>query len=144
MRIGEVAREAGVNIQTLRYYERRGLLEEPRRTPSGYRSYAAETVRVVRFVKRAQELGFSLSEIGELLRLRTSPSRNRERVHARAAAKLGDIDQKIRSLEAMRGALTALVEACRCGSAPECPILEALDDEHTSEVPQRTGGETPR
>jgi len=129
MRIGEVACEAAVNIQTLRYYERRGLLERPRRSPSGYRSYPAETVRVVRFVKRAQELGFSLSEVGELLRLRGGRARSRERIRARAEARLRDVDDRLRSLAAMRAALSALVDSCRCGARPECPILEALEDE---------------
>jgi DNA-binding transcriptional MerR regulator len=140
MRIGEIAREAGVNIQTLRYYERRGLLEAPRRTPSGYRSYAAETIRVVRFVKRAQGLGFSLAEIGELLRPRGGRARSRERVRAQASARLRDIDEKLRCLAAMRAALAALVESCRCGGVPECPILEALENERTPAVGQATGG----
>ena len=132
MRIGEVAREAGVNIQTLRYYERRGLLEQPRRTASGYRAYPSETVRVVRFVKRAQELGFTLVEIEELLRLRDRRVRSRERVQAHAAAKLSDIDERIQSLKAMREALTVLLDSCRCAGPPECPILEALDAESAS------------
>jgi DNA-binding transcriptional MerR regulator len=129
LRTGEVAAKAGVNVQTLRYYERRGILREPRRTSSGYREYPSETVRVIRFVKRAQELGFTLGEIEELLRLRESRAGRRERVRARAAAKLRDIDERIRDLRAVRGALTVLLDSCRCAGTPECPILEALDDE---------------
>src|ERR671919_881382 len=105
MRVGEVAAEAGVNIQTLRYYERRGLLEEPRRTPSGYRQYSAETVRVVRFIKRAQELGFTLAEIQDLLRLREDRESSRAEVQAVARTKMEDIEGRIQSLRAMRRAL---------------------------------------
>jgi DNA-binding transcriptional MerR regulator len=134
MRIGEAARRAGVNIQTLRYYERRGLLAEPVRTSSGYRSYSAHAVRVVRFVKRAQELGFTLAEVAELLRLRDRRAASRDRVRRRAEAKLRDIDGRLRALRAMRGALRALLDSCRCGTTPECPILEALEEPGESDV----------
>jgi MerR family transcriptional regulator, copper efflux regulator len=128
MRIGEVAAEAGVNIQTLRYYERLGLLPEPQRRGSGYRAYDPNTVRLVRFVKRAQELGFTLREIAELIELRQSP-RGGVEVRALAAAKVEDIERKMRQLGAMRTALGELVQACDCeGGAPMCPIIEALDD----------------
>jgi Hg(II)-responsive transcriptional regulator len=128
MRIGEAAARASVNIQTLRYYERRGLLPEPQRGSSGYRAYDPATVRLVRFIKRAQELGFTLREIEDLIELRQSPRRGAE-VRALAAAKVSDIDHRIRLLRAMRSALGGLVEACECeGGAPTCPIIEALDD----------------
>lgn len=130
MRIGDVAREAGVNIQTLRYYERRGLLAEPARGRSGYRDYGESAAPQVRFIKRAQDLGFSLSEIAELLELRDRASRSRSRPTTRrlAAAKMAAIDEKIRELTAMRVALAQLVDACeRSADAPECPIIEALD-----------------
>jgi len=130
MKIGEVAAQAGVNIQTLRYYERRGLLEEPMHLPSGYRLYAPEVVRLVRFIKRAQDLGFTLKEIEELTRLRESRTRSRTEVLELAQAKIRDIDEKTRHLRAIRKALTVLTESCACrGSSLECPILEALDDE---------------
>lgn len=130
MRIGEVAVGAGVNIQTLRYYERRGLLPEPRRRGSGYRAYDPETVRLVRFIKRAQELGFTLREIAELVELRHSPRGGAE-VRALAAAKIEDIERKMAHLRAMRNALGSLVRACECEEgAPTCPIIEALDDVH--------------
>lgn len=128
MRIGKVAVEAGVNIQTLRYYERRGLLPEPQRGSSGYRAYDPETVRLVRFIKRAQELGFTLREIEDLIELRQSPRRGAE-VRAVAAAKVEDIERRIRQLKAMRKALGGLVAACDCGGGTlACPIIEALDD----------------
>jgi Hg(II)-responsive transcriptional regulator len=132
LRIGEVARRTGVNIQTLRYYERRGLLKKPPRTPTGYRQYPSETVRLIRFVKRAQELGFTLKEIKELLRLRDNQRASCTEVRSTAEVKLRDIDNKIDSLRRMRGALRILVVTCRNNaSIRECPILEALDLEET-------------
>lgn len=128
MKIGEVAREAGVKIDTLRYYERRGLLEEPERRDSGYRDYPEETVRIIRFIKRAQELGFTLDEVEELLMLRAANGQSRRQVRVAAEAKLQDIDQRLAQLQAMRSALSTLLEACECGRQPTCPILEALDD----------------
>ncbi|HKC12342.1 MAG TPA: MerR family transcriptional regulator [Vicinamibacteria bacterium] len=129
LRIGEVASRAGVNIQTLRYYERRGLLEAPGRTGSGYREYPSETVRLIRFIKRAQDLGFTLKEIEELIALRDAKGRKRSEVRALAQAKMGDIDKKLARLQAMRSALYSMVESCACRDGrPTCPIIEALDD----------------
>jgi MerR family copper efflux transcriptional regulator len=91
MQIGEVARRAGVNIQTLRYYERRGILPSPTRRPSGYREYSPDTVAFVRFIKRAQHLGFNLRDVGELLELRQNPSRSRAAVRAVAVRRVADI-----------------------------------------------------
>jgi len=127
LRIGEVARHAGVNVQTLRYYERRGLLREPVRRPSGYREYAPDDVRVIRFIKRAQGLGFSLKEVQELLRLREGKRAKCAEVKAAASAKIADIEAKVRSLRAMKRALEVLVASCAGGDALECPILDALD-----------------
>jgi len=129
LRTGEVAARAGVNIQTLRYYERRGLIPEPRRRASGYREYPQDAVRIVQFVKRAQELGFTLSEIEELLRMRDDQSASCAEVRAAAQAKIDDVDLKLRSLRAIKRALGILVSSCRSdGSTRECPILEALDE----------------
>lgn len=131
-RIGKVAAEAGVNIQTLRYYERRGILKEPPRTRSGYREYPPDTVRLIRFIKRAQDVGFTLDEIEDLLGLRVGGGRKRAEVRALAEAKVRDVDEKLRRLQAMKGALERLVETCACqDSERECPILEALDDEQS-------------
>lgn len=127
MQTGEVAARAGVNIQTLRYYERRGLLGRPPRTSSGYRRYSDEAVRIVRFVKRAQELGFTLDEAEQLLRLRHVTVSRRPSVRALAVAKLADIDTKIAQLTAMRAALKTTLSACCGDGALECPILEALE-----------------
>jgi MerR family transcriptional regulator, mercuric resistance operon regulatory protein len=127
--IGEVAARAGVNVQTLRYYEKRGILGRPFRTPSGYRKYPADTVRVIRFIKRAQDLGFTLEEIEDLLRLRTMKGVDKRKVRDVAAAKIVEIEEKVRRLKAMTGALAQLVNTCTCelGIVP-CPILEALEE----------------
>lgn len=129
MRIGEVASQAGVKIDTLRYYEKRGLLDEPVRTPSGYREYPSEAVRLVRFIKRAQELGFTLHEIEDLVRLREDEGSTCAEVRDAARAKVDDIDARLRCLLAMKKALELLLRSCRKdGSRRHCPILEALDD----------------
>lgn len=130
LKVGEVAKQAGVNLQTIHYYERRGLLPKPPRTGSNYRAYPEDAVLRVRFVKRAQELGFTLKEIKELLSLRAAPRSRCVDVRKRAETKVRDIDDKVRTLQAMRKALTELIGECS-GSGPvsQCPILEALDSE---------------
>lgn len=130
--IGRLAREAGVNLETVRYYERQGLLARPPRSVSGYRLFPVEAARRLRFIRHAQELGFSLAEIRELLSLRVSPAAKRTDVRRRANAKIADIEAKIRSLESMKKTLRKLTNACEgCGPAAECPILESLDGEGT-------------
>jgi len=103
--IGKAAERAGVKIDTLRYYERQGVIAPPERNGSNYRVYAEDAVLRVRFVKRAQELGFSLSKIKELLELRVSEEATCADVRDQALAKVADLDQKVRSLEAMRRVL---------------------------------------
>ena len=127
--IGDVAKQAQVNIETLRYYERRGIVPKPPRTRSNYRIYPEETVRRVRFIKHAQELGFSLKEIKELLSLRATRGTTCLDVRQRATTKIKEIDQKILSLQAMQDTLHKLVQQCaaRSGSLSECPILESFD-----------------
>jgi len=127
MWISQAAREAGVNAQTLRYYERRGLLPRPGRRVSGYREYSADAIRIVRFIKRAQELGFSLDEIEQLVRLRGVKRTERQRVRAVAQHKIDDIDRKIEHLHSMREALDHLVRACEKGGDADCQIIEALN-----------------
>lgn len=128
LRSSDVAKQAKVNIETLRYYERQGLLLKPPRTDSNYRIYSEEAVNRVRFIKHAQELGFSLKEIRDLLSLRAMPGAGCADVLKRAQLKIEDIDQKIRSLKRMRKALSKLMSECS-GKGPitECPILESLD-----------------
>jgi Hg(II)-responsive transcriptional regulator len=127
MRTGTIAAEAGVNVQTLRYYERRGILPRPRRTASGYRAYGPDAVQLIRFVKRAQELGFTLDEVGELLRLRDGGRASCAEVKVAARAKLAAVDAKLAALAAMRGALSTLVSACdRNVRRRSCPLIETL------------------
>lgn len=128
MTIGQVARQAGVGVETVRFYERQGLLEAPPRRASGYRQYAQEVVARLQFIKRAKDLGFSLKEISELLSLRVDPETTCSEVKARAEAKIADIDAKLRDLRRMKAALAQLVAACS-GSGPtsHCPILDALE-----------------
>jgi Cu(I)-responsive transcriptional regulator len=127
MRIGTAAEQAGVNVQTLRYYEKRGLLPRPPRRPSGYREFPDDAVRIVRFIKRAQDLGFTLDEVEELLRLRHERRRDRVRIQAVAEHRIGQIDRKVAELQAMKKALSLLIRCCRQGSTLECPIIEALE-----------------
>ncbi len=124
---GEIARRTGVNIETVRYYEQRGLIPKPSRSASGYRTYTEDYVERILFIKRAQELGFTLQEIVELLSLRVDPDMDRGEVKQRAEAKLADIEEKIRDLRRMAHALTTLVATCSgCGPTSECPILETM------------------
>ena len=127
MWISEAAEQAGVNIQTLRYYERRGLLPKAPRRASGYREFPEDAVRIVRFIKRAQDLGFSLDEVEQLLRLRTHSGRHRERIRSVAEEKIQQIDQKVAELQRMKRALQTLVHSCHDGATLNCPIIEALD-----------------
>lgn len=130
--IGRVASRAGVNIETIRYYERRGLLAEPPRTPSGYRQYAGDAVDRLRFIKRAQDLGFSLEEIRGLLdlRLHKASSAACAAVETRTAEKIALVDGKIRQLEQMKRGLERLVAACHARAPTgDCPILETLEDD---------------
>jgi MerR family copper efflux transcriptional regulator len=128
MRIGELAERAGVNVQTVRYYERRGLLDDPRGRGSGYREYTEATLARLRFIRRAQELGFTLAEIGELLALRLDRHTTAAEVKARAEAKIAEIESKLRDLEQIRHALTHLTGRCHGGRGPvgDCPLLEEL------------------
>lgn len=130
LKIGELAKRADVNLQTVRYYEREGLLPEPPRLSSGYRLYPDTAVRRIRFIKRAQEIGFSLAEVSELLSLRVDARRGSGEVRALAQMKVADIDGKIRTLKAMKTALQRLTDRCSgSGPASECPILTSIDSE---------------
>jgi MerR family mercuric resistance operon transcriptional regulator len=127
LKISEVAERGGVNLQTIRYYEREGLLPEPPRLPSGYRMFSPDAVRRVRFIKRAQELGFSLSEIRELLSIQIGSKKECSDVQRLAMAKIADIEQKIQSLQSMKRVLSKLAKACPGqGPSSECPILESI------------------
>lgn len=128
--IGRLAKEVGVNIQTLRYYERRKLLVPKTRKVSGYRVYDEYSLKRLRFIKRAQELGFSLKEIKELLNLRVDTRARCGDIQDKAKEKLKDVDTKIRHLEAIQDVLKKLIRTChREQTTEQCPILSSLEDE---------------
>lgn len=130
MTIGSLAKRAGVGVETVRFYERRGLLRKPPRPGTGYRAYPAEAVERIRFIRHAQSLGFTLEETAALLALRVSPGAKCTAVRARAAAKLADVEERIGKLQQIRGALEKLVAACPGrGEVATCSILDALDNE---------------
>ena len=127
MRTSELAARAEVNPQTLRYYERRGLLDEPIRSAGGYRVYPAEAVHRVRFIKRAQDLGFALAEVQSLLHLAAGGPDPCDRVRAPAEEKIVDLGRRIADLQALQAGLTRLVATCdRPRAERECPILHEL------------------
>jgi DNA-binding transcriptional MerR regulator len=117
-----------VNVQTVRYYERRGLLEEPPRRASGYREYPESDVARLGFIRRAQGLGFTLAEIGDLLSLRVDPRTTSADVHRRVEEKLMDVEEKLAELRRIQGALRELATSCKShGPVGDCPFLEALE-----------------
>ena len=124
MTIGRLAHAAGINIETIRYYQRRGLLAMPRKPVGGVRRYAPETLARLRFIRRAQELGFSLREIAELLKLGDGSCKQ---TRAIAEHRLADIEMRLRDLESMRATLGKLIRACRAGNQPPCPIIASLE-----------------
>jgi DNA-binding transcriptional MerR regulator len=128
MNIGSLAKEAQVNVQTLRYYERLGILKPVQRRDSGYRVYDADSLQRVRFIKRAQDLGFSLSEIKDLLSLNISSAGSRTRARAKAKIKLAEIREKIAYLKKLESTLKQLVADCECGNSDDpCPILKKME-----------------
>lgn len=161
LRIGDVAARSGASVDALRFYEKRGLLKPARRRASGYREYTPDAVGLVRFIKRAQELGFTLAEVAELVRLRERAWKGNGPGALRKAAdaKVSDIDRRIRELRAMRGALARLIAACdeACGidgasgqtcdtddccvpptgGVLDCPLIEALEAEQVPSTPTR-------
>lgn len=147
LKIGEVARQAGVGIETIRYYEREGLLPPPLRQRAvhhaGYRLYEAGMVRRLRFILRAKSLGFTLREIGGLLGLRVDQVASRTEMREQARLHLADVEAKLRDLQKIRRSLLHLIDECEHGdqSSP-CPILEFLDDspEPASSNPRRRQG----
>jgi MerR family transcriptional regulator, copper efflux regulator len=130
MKIGNLANRTGVGVQTVRYYERRGLLPEPDRTGSGYREYDEQDLLRLRFILRAKGLGFTLTEIRDLLELRVSPDRTADDVRRVAREKVRDVESKIGDLEEIRVALSRVVDACHAHGPPEtCALMYALGDE---------------
>ena len=128
LRIGQVAAGASVNVETVRYYERTGMLAVPPRTVTGYRQYDAEVVRRIRFIKHAQALGFSLKEIRDLLALRVRHGAACGAIERKTRSKIALIDDKLRELTALRRTLEGLVASCEAReTTAECPVLETLD-----------------
>jgi MerR family copper efflux transcriptional regulator len=134
-----VARRAGVGVETVRFYEREGLLEEPPRRASGYRQYSEQVVTRLRFIKRSQRLGFSLKEITELLQLRVDAQTSCEEVKLRTEAKLVEVEGKLVELQRMRHALLQVHSLCT-GQGPtgRCPMLEALDQQEPLDQAEQT------
>ena len=130
LKIGQIATGAGVSVETVRFYEREGLLEQPARRLSGYREYSEEVVRKIRFIKRAQTLGFTLKGISGLLALKLDPRRSAREVKQAAEDLIAEITERIATLERMREVLKELTRACSGqGRTSECSILDALDQE---------------
>lgn len=128
--IGKLAKLVGVNIQTVRYYERRRLLSPTARKSSGYRLYGENALKRLRFIKNAQALGFTLHEIAELLALRVASTARCGDVQKRARAKLVQVESKVDALQALARALNSLIRACRVGQPTgHCPILMSLEEE---------------
>jgi len=128
MQIGQLAKEAGVTVQTIRFYERRGLLRKPARLASGYRSYSADALQRIRFIKRSQELGYTLIEIAQLLELKETRPHNAARARTIIETKIRNIEDKMRDLQRMREELINIALACGCSDAqPVCRVLDQLD-----------------
>lgn len=126
--IGQLAGAAGVGVETVRFYERKGLLPEPPRRRSGYRRYPPDAVARVRFIRRAKDLGFTLREVAELLALRVDPDKTCADVRALARDKIANVEAKLRELERIKTALERLSRQCRGrGPTSECPILDAIE-----------------
>ena len=128
--IGKLANATGVGVETIRFYEREGLLPKPPRRPSGYRQYPPDAVARVMFIRRAKDLGFTLKEITELLELRVDPDKSCADVRALAKAKIVDVEEKMNDLVRIKAALEKLARACRGkGPTSECPILDTIEKE---------------
>ncbi len=139
--IGTLAERSSVGVETIRFYERQGLLPPPSRTSSGYRAYPPDAVERVQFIRRAKEVGFTLEEIGELLALKVSHGKSCESVRQRALDKVADIDRKVKDLRRMRRALDALVQRCSGHEGmDDCTILDALSHGTTPLVRVRSVG----
>ena len=132
MTIGQLAGAAGIGVETIRFYEREGLLPKPPRRRSGYRQYPPDALARVLFIRRAKELGFTLKEINELLELRVDPDKSCADVRALAKAKIADVEEKMADLGRIKDALEKLARACRSkGPTSECPILAAIAKEES-------------
>jgi len=124
--IGALSRRTGVNVETIRYYERAGLLRKPERSAGGYRTYGPADAQRLLFIRRTRDLGFSLENVRQLLGVADRKSRSCRAVHALAARHLAEIQAKIVDLRRMEKVLAEMVAACAEGTLPDCPLLDAL------------------
>jgi Hg(II)-responsive transcriptional regulator len=139
--IGELAGTVGVNVQTVRYYERRGLLPKPKRRASGYREYMASDVARLEFIRRAQALGFTLSEIEQLLALRVDPRTTSDDVHRAVEEKIEAVEAKISDLTRIASALRKKAASCQAhGPLGDCPFLDALESEDSNVLQLKSRG----
>jgi MerR family transcriptional regulator, copper efflux regulator len=128
MKIGSIAKKAGVGVETVRFYERKGLIAQPRKPANGFRSYPDETVAKLKFIRQAQDLGFSLKEIEELLSLKTRRSAGCADVRTRAQTKLNEVNEKVLNLMLLKQTLEELIDACPGkGSVDICSILNSME-----------------
>ena len=133
LQIGEVAKRGGIGVETVRYYEREGLIPLPGRSPSGYRRYPETVVKQLKFIQHAKTLGFSLKEISELITLKNKPGITCKKVRATAIAKASAIQEKIEALQKMKIALSPLIDQCKSTNPiDDCPILSTIDAETDS------------
>jgi len=138
LRIGELAKRSGLGIETIRFYERKGLLDEPERRPSGYRQYDESVVARLQFIRRTKSLGFTLGEIEELLGLWFNPNTGCHHVRKKAAQKIGEIEERIRSLSGMKRSLKKLLTKCeQRGTLEDCPLLDGLEKSAAGSVQKR-------
>lgn len=144
LKIGEVADRADVGIETIRYYERQGLLEPPRRRASGYRQYDESVVSRLKFIRRAKTLGFTLAEIRDLLGLWVGGETRCEQIRARAGQKIADIEERIQLLQKMKRSLNQIVRRCESQDSPAaCPLWEGLASPAISHNPPPAGHSGP-
>ncbi len=128
LNIGQIAKQTGVTVETIRFYEKQGLIAAPQRSEAGYRQYPSETVKRVRFIQHAKEVGFTLKDIGELLALRREPGSSCTDIKLCATQKIEDVDKKIQELKRIREALARMVMKCSGrGPLSTCAILEELE-----------------
>ncbi len=127
IKIGEMSRRTGVNIETIRYYERIGVMPRPRRTEGGHRAYDDDQLKRLQFVRRGRELGFSLDEVRAMLRLVDDRALTCGEIHAMTVAHLADVKSKIANLRRLERVLEAMAAECSRGDIPDCPIIETLE-----------------
>jgi MerR family copper efflux transcriptional regulator len=129
--IGQLAKHTEVTVETIRFYEKQGLISEPKRTDSGYRQYPESAIKRIRFIQRAKEVGFTLKDIKELLSMRTQPGVTCSDIKSRAVAKIAEIEKKMDDLRRMKNALQRLAGRCSGeGFLSDCPILDALEEDN--------------